>query len=217
MLYKNCDIVSGVQVFLEFKSRRLYVGLLTKVKNYFHFEYDQKYLRARSAISLGPEMPLTRRIFQSESLFIPFSDRIPSQENPAYVEYCEATGISKYETNPFILLTTIARRGPSSFIFEPWYNDTFTGKDLLIFRKSLGLSVKEFATCFEFSAASITRIELNKSSGRDLLKRAEIYAHHPEVALEQIKKHGGILHSNKQKTIKSLLLEFLKKLSPFSP
>jgi HipA-like protein len=205
MKYKNYEKPTGVQVFLEFKSRRLFVGLLKKLDHLFYFEYDQKYLRARSAIPLGPEMPLTRRTFQSETLFVPFLDRIPSRENPAYTEYCEATGVLKSETDPFLLLTTIARRGPSSFIFEPWYEDAFTGKDLLAFRKSLKISVKEFAACFEFSTAAITRIELNKSSGRDVLKRVEIYARHPDVALEQIRKHGGILHSDKQKTVELIL------------
>lgn len=128
--------IIGVLVYLEHKTRRQYVGVLKKIGDIFQFEYDLKYLRGRAIIPLGPEMPLTRRVFQSNTLFIPFADRIPSRENPAYPEYCQETGISVNETRPFVLLTTIAHRGPSSFIFEPFFKkDEFKAEDLLSFEK----------------------------------------------------------------------------------
>jgi HipA-like protein len=203
--------ILGVQVFLEKRISRLYVGDLKKVEDQFYFEYDQKYLKAKNVIPLGPEMPLTRRIYKSKTLFIPFSDRIPSKENPAYVDYCRATGISADESDPFVLLSTIAHRGPSSFIFEPLYAHDFTSEDLLFFRKSLGLSVKEFAACFEFSPAALTRIELKQSSGREILKRVEIYVRYPQVSVDQIRLHGGILHSKKQKQAELWLKKQIKK------
>ena len=205
MPLKRFDKIAGVMVFLEKRTTRLYVGLLTKKGNMFHFEYDKKYLQKRGIIPLGPEMPFTKKSFESESLFIPFSDRIPSRENPAYPDYCKATGISTEEKDPLILLSSIAHRGPSSFIFEPLYADDFTSKDLLEFRNWLGLSVKEFAACFEFSPAAITRAELNQTTGREVLKRAELYAKYPKVALDQLRLHGGILHSSKQRKIEKLL------------
>lgn len=205
MRSKEYNIIIGIQVYLEKRSSRLYVGLLSKNGDNFHFEYDQKYLKRREAIPLGPEMPLTRRVFESTTLFVPFADRIPSRENPAYIDYCKATGISESETDPFILLSTIAHRGPSSFIFEPLYEEDFKSEDLLAFRKSLGLSVIEFAACFDFSTAAVTRIELNQSSGREVLKRAEIYARYPEVALDLIRRRRGVLHTNKQKKVECWL------------
>ncbi|MCB1107049.1 MAG: hypothetical protein KDK76_03020, partial [Chlamydiia bacterium] len=54
----------------------------------------------------------------SKSLFVPFLERIPSKNNPSYPEYCQSVGISVDEENVFVLLSTIGRRGPSSFIFE---------------------------------------------------------------------------------------------------
>ena len=111
---------------------------------------------------------LQKKFLSLKNLFIPFENRIPSRENPAYPDYCKATGISTEETDPLILLTIIAHRGPSSFIFEPLYTDEFTAKDLLEFRNWLGLSVKEFAACFEFSPAAITRTELNQTTGREV-------------------------------------------------
>ena len=203
MLQRTFDKIVGVQVFLERKSDRLLVGILRRVDDTFYFEYNNSYLNGKGVISLGPEMPLTRRSFQSKTLFVPFADRIPTRDNPAYVDYCHATGISLEESDPIILLTTVARRGPSSFIFEPLFEDSFSSKDCRDFRKMLGLTVKEFGVCFEFSPAAITRIELGQSSGREILKRAEVYVNYPQVALDQIKRHGGALHTQKRLKVES--------------
>lgn len=197
--------IVGVQVFLERRATRLLVGVLRKEQTMFCFEYDRKYVQAKNVIPLGPEMPLTRRAYRSETLFIPFLDRIPSRENPAFEEYCEATGISANEKDPFVLLTHIAHRGPSSFIFEPLYSNNFSAEDLLAFRKRLGLTVREFAACFDFTQAALTRVERKSSSGREILKRAEIYARFPDVALDQIKRNGGFLSTQKRKAIYTLL------------
>lgn len=116
-------------------------------------------------------------------------------------------GISNHETDPLVLLSTIAHRGPSSFIFEPLYEDPFTPEELLNFRKSLGLSVKDFAICFDFSPAAVTRVELRQSSGREVLKRAEIYFRFPQVALDQLRRCGIALHSNKQERVAKWLQE----------
>ena len=207
---RNFGKIVGVQVFLERKQIRLYVGLLTRVEGIFHFEYAKSYVKRRGVISLGPEMPLTRPKYQSETLFVPFADRLPLRENAAYPDYCRETGISVNETDPLILLPNIAHRGPSSFIFEPLYDDDFSAKELLDFRKHLGLSVKEFAVCFDFSPAAITRTELNQSTGREVLKRAAIYARYPNVALDQLKLRRGILHPSKYKKIASLLSEKIR-------
>lgn len=211
MPLRDFNKIVAVQVFLERKRKRQYVGLLSKRGAIFHFEYDKKYLKSRNVIPLGPEMPLTKRNFQAGTLFIPFADRIPSRENPAYRDYCRTTGISEEETDPFTLLTTIAHRGPSSFIFEPLFEEIFTAEALLAFRKSLMLSVKDFASCFDFSPAAITRIERKQSSGRDILKRAEIYASYPEIALDQIRLRGGKLHTNQLLHLESYFRELLKK------
>ena len=207
---RNFGKIVGVQVFLERKHIRLYVGLLTRVEGIFHFEYVKSYVKRRGVISLGPEMPLTRPKYQSETLFVPFADRLPLRENAAYPDYCKETGISADETDPLILLPNIAHRGPSSFIFEPLYDDDFSAKELLRFRNLLGLSVKEFAVCFDFSPAAITRTELNQSTGREVLKRAAIYARYPNVALDQLKLRRGILHPSKYKKIVSLLSEKIR-------
>lgn len=197
MVLRDFDHIVGIRVFLERRKRRQYVGLLTKEGSDFIFEYDRAYLKARDVISLGPEMPLTRPKYRSAKLFVPFLDRIPSSENPAYAEYCRATGISPDETNPLILLCTIAHRGPSSFIFEPLYAEEFSAEGLLAFRQFLKLTVREFSACFDFSASAITRIERRQVSGREILKRAELYARFPETALLQLQREGGALHANK--------------------
>lgn len=193
------DRISAVLVYLERKKTRLYVGKLHRTNNEFVFEYDNKYLYSKNTISLGPEFPLTQRIFKSKTLFIPFSDRLPSRENPAYADYCKAMGIDVNEQDPFILLTTIGSRGPSSFIFAPEYILKFDRHDLKTFRKNLGLSVRDFSEVFDFSQAALTRVEKGKSSGKELLKRAAIYASFPAVALSQLKYRGNILHVDRRR------------------
>lgn len=111
--------IIGIAVYLEKTRSRQYVGKLTREEGQYLFEYNSNYMKSRNVISLGPEMPLTKQSYRSKALFIPFMDRIPVKENPAYPEYCEAMGISPEETDPLILLGTIAHRGPSWLIFEP--------------------------------------------------------------------------------------------------
>ena len=69
----------------------------------------------------------------------------------------------------------------------------------------MGLSARDFAACFEFSQAAVTRIETGKSSGRELLKRAVIYAKYPQVALDQLKYRGGVLHSDTRRAVEKIL------------
>jgi HipA-like protein len=207
----NFQVIEGVQIVLEKNASNQLVGMLTASEHGFHFEYDRDYLHSPKAIPLGPEMPLTRRIYQSKQLFRPFAERIPSRENPAFPEYCKSAGISMAEDNPLILLSTIASRGPSSFLFKPIYHESFTGTDLKRFRNNLGLSVRDFATCFDFSQPGITRVETGKTDGRDILKRVEIYALYPDVALDQLRRRAGCLHWKKLELAKNWLVNIRDK------
>ena len=201
---------SSIAIFLEKRKTRQYVGklLYSKKDRVFELIYDKDYLYAKNAIPLGPELPLTRAIHRSARLFPSFQDRIPSQENPAYPDYCKATGISPDENDPIILLGTIGKKGPSSFIFEPFYETQFSKEDLRAFRENLGLTIREFALCFDLSPAALIRIETGQSSGRELLKRIEIYKKFPEVALFEIQRHGGAISSSK----KNGVLRYLEEL-----
>ena len=202
----NFLMIEGVQVVLEKRASNQLVGVLTANENGFHFEYNENYLRSPKAIPLGPEMPLTRRTYQSKQLFRPFADRIPSRENPAFPEYCTSMGISTDEDDPLILLSTIASRGPSSFLFKPIYRASFTGSDLKRFRNNLRLSVREFAMCFDFSQPGITRVETGKTDGRDILKRAEIYAFYQDIALDQLRRRAACIHQKKLEYARNWLM-----------
>jgi len=200
----NFQSIEGVLVVLEKSDVNVPVGTLAFNNGQFRFEYKKSYLNLNQSIALGPEMPLTRKVYESNHLFIPFADRIPSRDNPAYSEYCKAQGISKDERDPLILLTTIAARGPSSFLFKPIFNESFTPKDLKQFRQNLGMSIREFAHCFDFSYAGIVRVEAG-SGGREILKRAEIYAKYPQIALDQLHRRDGQLHHKKMTQAKQWL------------
>jgi HipA-like protein len=190
-------LIIGVDVFLEKRKTRIHVGCLKKEKELFVFIYNKHYLHARNIIPLGPEFPLTKKQFKSKSLFASFEDRIPSKKNPAYTEYCEAMNIDPKEDNPLVLLSTIGKRGPSSFVFEPIYERLFSVQDVLDFRKLLKFTTREFSYVFEISQASLNALERKRYSGKDLLKRLEIIVRFPSVAFYFLKINGGILSFDK--------------------
>lgn len=197
--------ITAIDVYAEFGKSRILVGRLNKIKDKFQFTYNRKYLMSKKKLSLGPEFPMTKMRFYSDSLFNSFKDRIPSKENPAYSEYCEKFGISSDENNELVLLATIGSRGPSSFVFEPVFDFEFTAVDLAAFRKKLKLSIRDFAILFDFSYATVNKIENGKMSGRDILKRVEIYALFKEAALFEIERNKAKVHSSVYELVKKLL------------
>lgn len=201
----NRKKISAISVFLEKRKSRVYVGKLYREKGDFIFQYSDQYLHMEHIIPVGPELSLTKQIYHSKNLFESFKDRIPSKENPAYGEYCESTGISIDENDPFVLLATIGRKGPSSLIFEPIFSKEFRGKDVLFYRKKLGLTQREFASCFEISKSSLIRIEHEKEFNNEAFKRLELYIKFPETSYFQILQNSGWLNDDKTK-------EVLKKL-----
>lgn len=212
-IHLNPKDIIAVQIYLERKKSRIFVGKLWRElinqKLQFILEYDNKYLDNKYAISLGPELPLTKQIYYSSKLFPSFLDRIPSKENPAYKDYCQMMGIDESEEDSLILLSTIGKRGPSSFVFEPQYKDNFTADDLKKYREKLGLTMRDFSYLFGVSFAHLQRIESKKISGKEILHRIEIYKTFPEVALYELLRHGSKLHSKKIRH----LLEFFQQHS----
>lgn len=185
--------IIGVDIFLEKRKTRMYVGKLSKVDGKLVFTYDENYFRAKNIIPLGPEFPLTQRQFTSKKLFSSLEDRIPSTQNPAYPEYCMIMGIDPKERDPLILLSTIGSKGPSSFIFYPFFERKVASQDLIKFREYLRLTTREFAAVFEFSQASLSAFEKNRITGNEILKRLEIILNFPSVALDLLLINGGHL------------------------
>jgi HipA-like protein len=207
MAYKfDYSFVIGINVWLEQRSTRIFVGKLEQKDSVYIFSYNEKYLYYKKAIPLGQEFPLTKQHFESKQIFPTFQERIPLEANPAYPDYCNIFGISPTEDNIFVLLATIGRRGPSWFIFEPIWGDRFTGEDLKKFRKELGISTRNFGLCFGISQATIVRIENEQASGAEVLRFLEIFYHFPEAAAYYVEKYGGALHSTKREKLISQLL-----------
>ncbi len=200
MKYKALDF------YLERRKTRQYVGRLSQKTGKFVFEYDKAYLYSENPISIGPDLPLKKARHTSLKLFPSFADRIPSQQNPAYEEYCHDVGLSPFEKDPFILLSAFGKKSPiTPFVFEPVREQKkFSAKDLRSFRKNLGLSIREFAFLFDVSQASIYRTENNKTTGKDVLKKLAIYFQHPKMALNKIQKNLA-LNEFKKKRAESFL------------
>lgn len=209
---RNLKII-GVDIFLEKRKTRLHVGTLSKENKKLVFTYDEHYFKAKNIIPLGPEFPLTQKIFASEKLFPSLEDRIPSRQNPAYPEYCSAMGIDPKERDPIILLSTIGRKGPSSFIFYPIFERKITGEDVISFRESLGLTTREFSAVFEFSQSSLNALERNRILGSEILKRLETIINFPNVALEFLLVNGGHLIYEKWITAANTLKAIIQKPS----
>jgi HipA-like protein len=188
-----------LEVYTEIRKSKLLVGTLSydsKTKQ-FSFDYDRKYLLSKNAIPIGPELSLKKRHHISKNgLFPSFSDRIPSRENPAFEEYCLSQGILPTERNPIILLTTIGRRGPSTFVFEPIFPESSVSKEIIFFRKQVGLSLREISAAFDIALPTLSKIEMEKSRDKNTLKLLSIYLRFPEVALWQVRSNERKLHQN---------------------
>ncbi|MDF1828122.1 MAG: helix-turn-helix domain-containing protein [Legionellaceae bacterium] len=187
-----------LNIFHEGRKRRVFVGELIYCSKQAIYElnYDESYAYADTAIPLGPELDLFKLHHRSEKgkLFRSLQDRIPSKENPAYNDYCASQHISPDEKNPIILLGSIGSRGPSSFIFEPVYHDSFTKEDIKKFRNDIGLTQHDLATVLDISIATLARLEKGSSHDTNTLKRIEIFFKFPEVALWELKQTGGWVH-----------------------
>ena len=208
----RCLKVIGVDIFLEKRKTRLHVGVLEKIHDKFVFTYNEGYFKARNIIPLGPEFPLTQKQFISERLFPSLEDRIPSQQNPAYSEYCNLMEIDRKERDPFILLTSIGQKGPSSFVFSPVFERKILIEDLKKFRELLGLTTREFAMVFQFSQTSLNAFERGRTSGKDILKRLEILLKFPAVSLDLLFVNQGYLVYKKWSNATEKLTEMAKNL-----
>lgn len=188
---------SQLHVFSENRKKRIFVGTLKwdNIKNRFEFKYEQKYARSKTAIPIGKELDLFRITHTSKGkLFPSFADRIPSRENSAYEEYCLSQGISVNEDNPIILLVSIGKRGPSTFIFEPVFQNKFTFEDVKKARVDLGVSIHDFAIAFDLNPPTLQRLESGKKADLGTLRRIQMYLEFPEVAMWQIEQNSGKLH-----------------------
>ena len=201
----------AIDIYLEKRKTRQYVGRLQKEKGKFVFQYDKSYLYIDNPIPMGPDLPLDQQKHTSLKLFPSFADRIPLKKNPAYKEYCRSVGISPSETNILVLLATLGKKGPSSFICVPVIEgQVFSSEQLKQFRKDLKLSIREFSDLFDVSAATVYRIENSKTSGKDTLKRIQIYFQSPQIALNKIKITGVRINENKRNFVEDFFRSKLR-------
>lgn len=191
---------SRLLVFHEGRKRRIFVGELVYIKknDYYEFTYDKNYLNLKTAIPIGPELSLFKTKHKSAKgkLFPSLRDRIPLKANPAYEDYCRSQGISPNEKNLIILLGTIGKRGPSSFIFEPVYKNGFSIDEVAKLRAQLQITQHDLANALDLSELTLQKIEAGKSQDANTLKRLQIYFEFPEVALWQLKQTGNRVHIN---------------------
>lgn len=207
----------AIDVYLERRKTREYVGRLSKQQELYIFKYDDKYVFGNKSISIGPDLPLSHKKITSRMLFPSFEDRIPSKKNPAYKEYCKYAGISPKEANPFILLSTIGRKGPSSFIFAPVHEEEFSSNELIEFRKELNLSIREFADLFDFAPTTINRIENKKISGKESLKRIELYKKFPQTAMYELDRSGYKINEKSKEFLKKYFENLMQKEGLWKP
>lgn len=187
-----------LKIFHEGRKRRVFVAdlIYNKSENVYELIYDKDYAHSKNAIPIGPDLSLFKLHHYSEKgkLFASLTDRIPDKSNPAYIDYCEAQGISPDEKNAIILLGSIGKRGPSSFVFEFVYHNTFDPAMITKIRKKLHITQYDFAKALDISKTTLQRIEAGISSDLNTIKRIQIYFEFPEAALCQLKQTGGQVH-----------------------
>lgn len=198
--------IVGVDVFLERFQTRVYVGMLRQEKNKFTFSYDKTYLNMKNILPLGPEFPLTCQDFHSYKLFPSFLDRLPDPESPSCADDCTHVGLAITTTNPIVLLARF-KRGPSSFIFEPIYENKYSYKHIEKLKDNLGLSLQDVAYLFDISLSSLQKIKTGDTPGNEILRQIELYLEVPEALEFQIQRNAKYLHPEKVKKA----LEFLNK------
>ena len=242
----------AIDVYLERRKTRQYVGRLSRKKRKFVFEYDSIYLYSENPLAIGSDLLLEKARHTSSVLFPSFADRIPSQKNPAYKEYCQDVGISPFEKDAFVLLSTLGKKSPiTPFVCVLVQEEQdFSAKDLnprgfkkgqgtalggfsasqvdlkqensnkiRIFRKDLGLSIREFASVFDVSQATIYRIENKKTTGRDTLKKLALYFQYPKMALDRIQNSPALNERKKNQAknfLKSQIQAVYSAISPFT-
>lgn len=187
-----------LDVFHESTKRRIFVGRLSYNinKDKYKFVYDKSYMGSRSAIPIGAELDIFEQVHISKKgeLFPSLLDRIPDKDNPAYKDYCEAEGISPEEDNLIILLGTIGKRGPSSFVFEPVYINTFDAEDIKNIRRELGFTQHDLSAALGISIITLQRIESGVSKDINTLRHIQLFFTFTEVAKWQLKQTGGYIH-----------------------
>lgn len=191
-----------LHIFHESRKRRRFVAELNYIKEKKQYEliYDKHYVQLKNAIPIGPDLDLftLRHVSKNNELFASLRDRIPSKANPAYVDYCRSQGISYSEKNPLVLLGSIGKRGPSSFVFEPVYHQEFSSTEIIKLREHLNITQHDLAEALDINKVTLQRIESGESFDLNTLKRLQILFTFPEVALWQLKQTGGRVHSNVQ-------------------
>lgn len=179
--------VSALEVYLERRERKQYVGRLTRQPDQkFHFAYDEAYQRMENSISIGPSLPLVKREYLSTNMFPEFLDRLPSPQNAAYEDYCESVGISVEEVDLMVLLLKLGKRGPSSFILEAVVEDdpAVIVENIRGFIKENSLSQQDFANLLDIPITSLSRLLTGTSLDRTLLRLIDLYLSSPQLLVE---------------------------------
>lgn len=193
-----------INIWSQLKSKRVFVGTLLQKEGSYFFEYDQRYRLLRNAIPLGPELPLLKKCFSSKTMFSIFMDRIPSKENPSYADYCRQWGLSPNEKDVFVLLTTIGRRGPSTFVFEPGVEERYGIDEIKKFREKLTLNQRDFSSLFGLNQATFARLETGKTENALILDYIKLCEQVPQALKWLVEKRGQYIHDEKRVYIQQL-------------
>jgi HipA-like protein len=175
---------SAIDVYLERRERKQYVGRLTRRPDQkFHFAYDEAYQRMENSISIGPSLPLVKKEYLSMNLFPEFLDRLPSPQNPAYEDYCASVGISVEEDDLMVLLLKLGKRGPSSFILEAVVEDdpAVIVNNIRGFLEENSFSQQDFANLLDIPITSLSRLLTGTSLDRTLLRLIDLYLSSPQL------------------------------------
>jgi HipA-like protein len=158
--------MKAIDVYCELRTRRMKVGQLIRDDEGYSYQYSENWLNFEGSFDLGPDLPLSNKVFRSKKLPESFASRIPSRDSANYARYCEERGISVEERDEMVLLKTIGHKGPSSFVFE----ENFEIEDMKIVTNRLdsmkeNFSLRTLKILFNISMGSLQKILAKEYGG----------------------------------------------------
>lgn len=208
--------ISKVLVFSDEPRGRVFVGELERIKEGYSFTYDNNYMARSTATQLGPDLPFSLKAITSKRFFESLLDLIPDRNNPAYEEYCRSVGVDSDEKDPMVLLTHFGG-GPSRFVFEAVPDETPpTGKQVVHFRESLGLSQRQLATLLDIPIATLQAMEKDTADVSTARTLVRIFIENPSALWKIVERRGLYLSRPQVDGVRKFIREYEKQKGDLS-
>ncbi len=196
-----------IEIWHETLLSRKKVGTITRRDGKYILVYDEAYLNWADSTPLGPDLPLSKQIHVSKSFWTSLNEALPPRDTAHYKDYCDAAGIDIKETDPLILLSTVGKRGASSFVFEIVHDENTmenSAKFLRYLQKEAKLSLADIALMFNIPKLSIFKLLHGQLKEPMIPRLISLYQKYPDMTLSELSKNTSVSASKKERLMKVL-------------